>query len=424
MKFDTRQAKLLPVGQHMLIEGCPGLRLEHTPAGRHFVYRYRLGDSLRRMKVGTWPATSIAAAVVEYERLRDIRAAGRSPADERRQERRTQPAPASITVGDIIDRYIAASSRRPKGMAELRSVLRLAEPIRAATPREITRSVAYDLVMAHAATPVQAKNLRREVGAAWDLAHDSGRLPDDVPNWWRQVARGKLRSKGVLVRGRRRVAKRRLSDEEVGEILRFLPGISRLNADLVTLYLYTGTRGAEIVAMRGDEVVERGEVLWWVIPRHKTKMARHPSAMDMPVPLLGPAAEVVRRRVALYGHGQLFPPTSGERPHVDQKVLGVCIWFHRPDNETRPEVIRARWRIPDFGAHDLRRAVRTKLTALGCPRDVAESIIGHLRPGVEGLYDLHDGAAERLRWLSLVAALWEEAAGRSPASPPLPPPAP
>ena len=33
--------------------------------------------------------------------------------------------------------------------------------------------------------------LRTELGAAWDYAYDSGRLADSVPNWWRQIMRGR-----------------------------------------------------------------------------------------------------------------------------------------------------------------------------------------------------------------------------------------
>lgn len=35
------------------------------------------------------------------------------------------------------------------------------------------------------------------MGSAWDLAMDSGRLPEDVPNWWRMVMKGRLKSKGI-----------------------------------------------------------------------------------------------------------------------------------------------------------------------------------------------------------------------------------
>lgn len=35
------------------------------------------------------------------------------------------------------------------------------------------------------------------MGSAWDLAMDSGRLPEDVPNWWRMVMEGRLESKGI-----------------------------------------------------------------------------------------------------------------------------------------------------------------------------------------------------------------------------------
>ena len=56
--------------------------------------------------------------------------------------------------------------------------------------------------------------------------------------------------------------------------------------------------------------------------------------------------------------------------------------------------------MTNWAPHDLRRTSRTVLTALGCPRDVAEAIIGHMQPGVEGVYNLHGYDKERFEWLS------------------------
>ena len=35
------------------------------------------------------------------------------------------------------------------------------------------------------------------------------------------------------------------------------------------------------------------------------------------------------------------------------------------------------------------RTVRTGLSRLGCPSDVAEAILGHSKKGIEGTYNLH-----------------------------------
>lgn len=47
------------------------------------------------------------------------------------------------------------------------------------------------------------------------------------------------------------------------------------------------------------------------------------------------------------------------------------------------------------------------LAALGCPYEVGEAIIGHMLPGVGGVYNRHDYDAERRQWLSKLDAKLE-----------------
>lgn len=76
------------------------------------------------------------------------------------------------------------------------------------------------------------------------------------------------------------------------------------------------------------------------------------------------------------GAGYLFPPASGPAPH------------------------------------DLRRTVRTQFAAMGCPSDVAEAVLGHMQPGIEGVYNVHRYDAERRLWLGRLSDAWEAAAVR------------
>lgn len=55
--------------------------------------------------------------------------------------------------------------------------------------------------------------------------------------------------------------------------------------------------------------------------------------------------------------------------------------------------------MPDWNPHDLRRTVRTSLSRLGCPTDIAEAILGHSKKGIEGTYNLHKYENECAEWL-------------------------
>lgn len=126
----------------------------------------------------------------------------------------------------------------------------------------------------------------------------------------------------------------------------------------------------------------------------KHKQKPRPAAMVQ----IGNAAEVVRRRLALYPGGQLFP-SRGKLGHVEQKTIQTAVHFHQPYSHTRPEVERPRLPVTHWAPHDLRRTVRTLLASMGCPSDAGEVILGHMLTGVEGTYNRHSYDKERLFWL-------------------------
>lgn len=277
---------------------------------------------------------------------------------------------------------------------------------------EITRSQAFDLISEHGATkPVVAGYLRSELGAAWDYAIDSGRLPGETPNWWRVILRGKLRSKGKKIGGENIGTKKRaLTPEEVGKLINWLPNFTRLVDDTLTIYLWTACRGVEILGAEGKEINQESDGLyWWVIPKLKMKNARYDDATDLRVPLFGRALAVLLRRKEQYGDGLLFPARrrDGVIVPTEQKTIQTAVWMHQPYSTTRPEEYRPRLTVTNWSPHDLRRTARTFLSTLGCPRDVAESIIGHMLPGVEGVYNKNTFDKERVEWLGKLSRYLE-----------------
>lgn len=104
----------------------------------------------------------------------------------------------------------------------------------------ISRSIAFNLIQRYASvSPVQAGKLRCELGAAWDYAADAGKLPDTAANWWRLVLRGKIRSKGKTIEGVKiGTTKRVLTENEVAELIEWLPNFTKSLEDILTLYLW------------------------------------------------------------------------------------------------------------------------------------------------------------------------------------------
>ena len=52
----------------------------------------------------------------------------------------------------------------------------------------------------------------------------------------------------------------------------------------------------------------------------------------------------------------------------------------------------------------------TLLAAMGCPGDVAESVLGHMIPGVAGVYNRHQYDEQRGEWLRRLSEKLEELA--------------
>lgn len=426
--FDARSAKLLAPGAHLTIPEAPGLRLEATKSTRSWVYRYKspVDGRMRQTKLGRWPAMSYQAAWVEWEKLRQLREAGGDPAMTKRAEKASKVSAArdaatknklaKYTVQAACDDFLAViqKTRTEKGWKEVRrmfsTMLRDLPTLPAAA---VSRGDAYQLIESWSHIPVQAAKLRAELGAAWDRAIDAGKLPEDSPNWWRVVLRGKLKSKGrtnAATGGQASgVIKRVLSEPELGTLIRWLPNFPRTTQDALLLYMWTAARGAEILSMHASEIAEESDGWWWTLPKAKTKNARHPLATDQRTPLVGRALEVVRRRMAVASGGYLFPSRTA-RGHMEQKAVSLAVWMQQPYCDTRPEYVRARLEVTNWTPHDLRRTSRTLLAALGCPNEVAEVILGHVQAGVVGVYNRHHYDQEKLQWLSRLSHKLEQVA--------------
>lgn len=398
-------------GEHLIVADAPGLRLVATAKLRTWIYRYKspVDGRMRQAKIGSWPAMGFPAALSAWEKLRQARDSGSDPAAEKRAIRvavSAKSALAQYTVRVACDEWLAQHRRlvAPKTYAEAARLLgREIDAIADRPADSITRADAFNLIDGRADAPVVAAMLRQSLGAVWDRALDAGRLAPDVPNWWRLVLKGKLPSQGKAIAGvKSGPVKRVLTDVEVGAMLRWMPNYSRDMADILTLYLFTCCRGAEIVAMERAEVGDEPDGLWWTVPRDKLKMRRNPLTTDLRVPLVGRAEAIVRRRLAAAPGPWVFP-SVGRSGHIEQRAVGVAVWTHQPRCESQPQWLRPRSPAENFAPHDLRRTGRTMLAALGCPAEIAEAILGHQQPGIQATYNRHNYDAERRHWLTLLA---------------------
>lgn len=420
MYFDAKKAKALAPDEYYAIDGCPGLRLMARLSKKTWVYRYRspVTKKLKTIKIGSWPAMSVIEAANAWQDLRTRRESGEDMAVEKRQARyevKIEPD-HEFTLADVVQAYYdghLAKNRKPAGAHATH--LRLKNAIaghEGLLVSKVSRRFVHDLISGLSENPTIAKSVRTEMAAGWELAINSGRVSSELPNWWLTVKFTNLKSKGALRDGKRKgTSKRVLRPEELAYLFThqmhlFSEGVQ----DFLTLQLWTCTRGGEICQMHKDHfsVGEDGQ-LWWTVPKELTKGLHHESATDLRVPLVGRALKVVERRLAALkpqDGGWLFASKSraGVRTYVKQPYMQSKVHYRQPYSNCRPDHIRERLRVIYWSPHDLRRTGRTMLASMGCPEEVAEAILGHVKPGVVGVYNLYKYDAERREWLTKLDA--------------------
>lgn len=412
MLFDSRSAKQLQPGSHLLVQGCDGLRLVASQSRKTWTYRYKDSAGLmKQVRLGHWPEMSLAEAVSAWGEKRDGRSAGVDPVAARRQATMAKNGPAvATTVRALLEgfRDHLAGLRQAEGAARAWSALERMlgeEPELARTaPRDVTRAQAYDVLDKRRDLPAAAKKLRALLGQAWDWGLDAGKIDGAAPNWWRSLLKGQLRSKGKIVGGEHVGFRRRVLSQ--AELRKLLPwarvNMSQSALDGLLLYLYTGMRGVEIFALRTEYVTQEEDGWWITFPAHLLKMERDADTVDHRVPLFGEALEIVQRRVAGAWEGWLFFTGRGGkfRPY-HRNTFSSYVY------SLMPESAKAKRRagdglicpVVDWSPHALRRTARTLLSAIDCPEDVGEAIIGH-KPGVMvASYNLHTFDAQKQVWV-------------------------
>ena len=164
-----------------------------------------------------------------------------------------------------------------------------------------------------------------------------------------------------------RARDRTLSDDELRAMWRVAESAGPFGA-LVRLLLLTAQRREKVVSMKWSDIGIDGT---WRIPLE----AREKGA---PAEIALPAAVVDIIRVQ---------PQLGDNPFVlagrgDAHING----FSKSKKAFDAKLPKG---IPAWVLHDLRRSARSLMARAGVSNDHAERVLGHARPGVEGIYDRH-----------------------------------
>jgi integrase len=207
-----------------------------------------------------------------------------------------------------------------------------------------------------------------------------------------------LKPKAII--GKKAFRSRVLSDEELRAFWRATEGLGYPYGPLFRLLAFTGQRKSEVAEARWSEIDFDRRL--WTIPADRMKAdAAHV------VPLSNDVVAILRG-LPRFNRGEcLFSTCFGAKPvngfskakqRVDKRMLDSLQTIAQTLGEKPPTALKP-WVI-----HDIRRTMRTGLSALPVPDLVRELVIAHTKPGLHKVYDQHAYLDEKRRALDL----WSE----------------
>jgi integrase len=181
-----------------------------------------------------------------------------------------------------------------------------------------------------------------------------------------------------------RARERVLSDNELRAVWKVSGEMNDPFAALVRFLLLTAARRTEAAAMEWSEVKDGV----WTLPASRNKTGKE---------LARPLSEVAML---------VLPPKIEGCPYVftydgRRPLAGYGGLKERFDK--RVEAAMLGEAIPNWRLHDLRRTARSLMGRADVPSDHAERCLGHVIPGVRGVYDRHKYEAAMERAYELLA---------------------
>jgi integrase len=361
----------------------PGLALRVTDAGHKsfvLIARYPLNPkNPTRRALGEYGAITLDQARDKARGWLGLIKKGVDPkvqeARERAAERRQSANTFATVAAEFLDRHASGLAKA----AEARRIIQ-GEFVKRWGPRPVVDIMPEEAAAAIRAivkrgAPYQAHNalgyLRRLFN--WAIGtHEFGITASPVE---------RLSPKDLI--GKREARERTLTDAELRAVWEAADGMGFPYGPLIRLLILTGQREREVADLSWPEIDFDQKL--WTVPAIRMKGDRAHQ-----VPLSTDALALLRSLPRFAAGDFVFTTTDGAKA-----VNGFSKAKARIDKLSGV----AGWKF-----HDLRRTMRTHLSALPVQDMVRELVIAHARPGLHKVYDQHSYLDEKRQCLDLWGA--------------------
>jgi integrase len=364
----------------------PGLLVRVTETGtKTFMLQSRYCGSSQptRRALGEYGAISLDQARKKARAWLELLDKGIDPAIEAERQKMAELRRQENSFAAVAEDFIRDKLPGERKGAEVeRDIRRVFIPAWGKRPiSDISPIEVRNLVVSFRDRPYQAHNLLGELRRLFNWAIDQQVYGLESSPCER------IKPKAII--GEKKPRTRILSDAELRAAWKAADAIGYPYGPIFQLLMLTGARKSEVAEAHWREF-DLDKALWMIPPGRMKSDAAHV------VPLTDDAMAILKNLPRFSSGEFVFSTTFGKSP-----VNGFSKAKTKFDAAMETELGAA---LPPFVIHDLRRTVRTGLSALPGVSDlVRELVIGHTKPGLHKVYDRYAYLDEKRHALELWA---------------------
>lgn len=366
----------------------PGFGIRVTETGQKtfiLVARFPGSSNPTRRAIGEYGAISLEAARAKARQWLELLHKGIDPREEEEKKKAAAQRQRKNSFAAVAEDFIKDKlSTERRGKDAERHIRREFLPRWGKLPvAQVTESHVRDVVKAakDRGSPYEAHAILATARRLFSWAIDQREYGLESSPCDR------LRPKAII--GKKNPRQRILDDSEMRALWKVTESLGYPYGPLYRVLALTGQRKSEVAEARWSEFDLDKKV--WIIPAKRMKG----DAAHL-VPLTADVIAILKSLPRFTKGDHLFSTDFGVKP-----INGFSKGKARLDRALAAEL---GGKLQPFVIHDIRRSMRTGLSALPVPDLVRELVIAHTKPGLHKVYDLHAYEAEKRDALELWTA--------------------